>query len=182
MYLSRPHDDVIKWKHFLRYWPFVRGIHRPPVNSPHKCQWRGALVFSFIYTRINGWENNRKAGDLRRHRDHYDVIVMQYGIRYILGIMHMVHPLMCFVVVWTETIVMTSSNGNIFRVTGPLCGEFTGPGDFPHNGQWRGALMFSLIWVWINDWVNNREADDLRRHRGRYDINVILYPCPSLVG
>ena len=23
--------DVIKWKHFPRYWPFVRGIHRPPV-------------------------------------------------------------------------------------------------------------------------------------------------------
>ena len=42
------HDDVIKWKHFPRYWPFVRGIHRPPVNSPHKGQWRGALLFFFI--------------------------------------------------------------------------------------------------------------------------------------
>ena len=40
------HDDVIKWKHFPRYWPFVRGIHRSPVNSPHKGQWRGALMFS----------------------------------------------------------------------------------------------------------------------------------------
>ena len=30
------HDDVIKWKHFPRYWPFVRGIHRSPVNSLHK--------------------------------------------------------------------------------------------------------------------------------------------------
>ena len=28
-------------------------------------------------------------------------------------------------------LMMTSSNGNIFRVTGPLCGEFTGPGEFP---------------------------------------------------
>ena len=42
------HDDVIKWKHFPRYWPFVRGIHRSPVNSPHKGQWRGALMFSLI--------------------------------------------------------------------------------------------------------------------------------------
>ena len=42
------HDDVIKWKHFLRYWPFVRGIHWPPVNSPRKGQWRGALMFSLI--------------------------------------------------------------------------------------------------------------------------------------
>ena len=32
------HDDVIKWKQFLRYWPFVRGIHRSPVDSPHKGQ------------------------------------------------------------------------------------------------------------------------------------------------
>ena len=35
---QRKHDDVIKWKHFPRYWPFVRGIHRSPVNSPHKGQ------------------------------------------------------------------------------------------------------------------------------------------------
>ena len=42
------HDDVIKGKHFPRYWPFVRGIHRSRVNSPHKSQWRGALMFSLI--------------------------------------------------------------------------------------------------------------------------------------
>ena len=70
------HDDVIKWKHFPRYWPFVRGIHRSPVNSPHKGQWRRALMFSLIYARINSWVNNREAGDLRRHPTHCDVIVM----------------------------------------------------------------------------------------------------------
>ena len=69
-------DDVIKWKHFLRYWPFVRGIHRSPVNSPHNGQWRGALMFTLICARINGWVNNRQPGDLRRHRAIYDVIVM----------------------------------------------------------------------------------------------------------
>ena len=47
------------------------------------------------------------------------------------------------------------------------------PVNSPHKGQWRGALMFSLICVWINDWVNNREAGDLRRHRGHYDVNVM---------
>ena len=70
------HDDVIKWKHFPRYLPFVRGIHRSPVNSPHKGQWRGVLKFSLICARINGWVNNREAGDLRRHQAHCDVIVM----------------------------------------------------------------------------------------------------------
>ena len=70
------HDDVIKWKHFLRYWTVVRGIHRSPVSSSHKGQWRGALKFSLVSARINGWVNNREAGDLRRHRAHYDIIVM----------------------------------------------------------------------------------------------------------
>ena len=70
------HDDVIKWKHFPRYWPFVRGIHRSPVNSPHKGQWRGALMFSLMCVRMNGSVNNREAGDLRRYHAHYDVTVM----------------------------------------------------------------------------------------------------------
>ena len=64
---------------FSAYWSFVRGIHRSPVNSPHKGQWRGALVFSLICVFINGWVNNREAGDLRRYRDHYDVIVLTLG-------------------------------------------------------------------------------------------------------
>ena len=41
--MYKSHDDVIKWKHFPRYWPFVRGIHRSSVHSPRKGQWRGAL-------------------------------------------------------------------------------------------------------------------------------------------
>ena len=69
-------DDLIKWKHFPRYWAFVRGIHRSPVNSPHKGQWRGALMFSLICIWINGWVNTHEAGDLRHHRTHYDVIAM----------------------------------------------------------------------------------------------------------
>ena len=75
------HDDVIEWKHFPRYWPFVRGIHRTPVNSPPKSQWRGALMFSLIYAWTNGWANNRDGGDLRRHRAHYDVTVMLFNIK-----------------------------------------------------------------------------------------------------
>ena len=70
------HDDVIKWKHFPRNWPFVRGIHRSRWIPHTKGQWHGALMFSLICVRINGWVNNREAGDLRRYRGHYDVIVM----------------------------------------------------------------------------------------------------------
>ena len=70
------HDDVITWKDFPRYWSFVWEIHRSRVNSHHKGQWRGALVFSLICAGMNDWVNNREAGDLRRHRAHFDVIVM----------------------------------------------------------------------------------------------------------
>ena len=63
--------------------------------------------------------------------------------------------------------MMTSSNGNIFRVTGPLCGEFTGH-------RWHRALMFSLICTCMNDWVNNCEAGDLRRHHAHYDVSVMV--------
>ena len=69
-------EDVIKWKHFPRYWPFMWGIHRVPVNSPHKGQWRRALMLSLICTWINGWVNNREADGLIRHSAHYDVTVM----------------------------------------------------------------------------------------------------------
>ena len=71
-------DDVIKWKHFPCYWPFVWEIHRSPVNSPQKGQWRGALMLSLICAWINGRISNREAGDLRRHRAHYDGIVMSF--------------------------------------------------------------------------------------------------------
>ena len=83
-----------------------------------------------------------------------------------------------------SVVMMTSSNGNIFRVTGPLCGDFTG-----HRGDFIGhrwiplkeasdaarALMLSLICAGINAWVNNRKAGDSRRHRAHYDVIVILH-------
>ena len=58
-------------KHFPPYWPFVQGIHRPPVNSLHRGQLRRALMFCLICAWTNGWVNNRDTGNLRRHRAHY---------------------------------------------------------------------------------------------------------------
>ena len=80
--MQSAHDDVIKWNPFPRYWPFVQGIHQSPVNSAQKGQWHGALMFFLICVWINGWVNNRNAGDLKRHRTHYDVIVMCEGNMY----------------------------------------------------------------------------------------------------
>ena len=74
--------------------------------------------------------------------------------------------------------MMTSWIGNIFRVTGPLWGIHRSPVNSPHKGQWCEASMFSLICPWINDWVNNREACDLRLQRAFY--NVIVMPLHDL--
>ena len=62
------HDDLIKWRHFPRYWLFVRTTHRSPVNFPHKSQWRGALMLFFYLRR-----NKRFS---KQSRGHYDVTVM----------------------------------------------------------------------------------------------------------
>ena len=70
------HDDVIRWKHFPRHWPFVRGFHGSPVNSLTQARYAELWCYLWSAPWINGWVNNRKAGDLRRHRAHYDVIVM----------------------------------------------------------------------------------------------------------
>ena len=69
--------------------------------------------------------------------------------------------------------MMTSSNGSISAF-------HRSPVNSPHNGQWRGTLMFSLIWAWINCWVNNREAGDLRRHRAHYDVRV-MHGCFEMI-
>ena len=62
-----------------------------------------------------------------------------------------------------------------------LCaGNSPVPVNSPHKGKWRGALMFTLICARINDWVNNREAGDLRPHRGHYDVNVMYLKCLRL--
>ena len=61
-----------------------------------------------------------------------------------------------------------------------LCaGNSPFPVNSPHKGQWRGALMFSLICARINDWVNNREAGELRRHRGHCDVNAMFTYSPD---
>ena len=88
--------------------------------------------------------------------------------------------------------MMRSSNGNGFRVTGFLCGEFTGDallvfcaGNSLMTRYWPfvrgihrscGALMFSLICAWLNSWVHNRAAGDLRRHSAHYDVIVMKHP------
>ena len=88
------HDNVIKWKPFSRCWSSV--------NSPHKDQWRGVLMFSLICAWTNARVHNRDAGDLRHHRAHYDVAVMLYPAVTGRQISHCT-------VYWTFTIIYLNS-------------------------------------------------------------------------
>ena len=153
-------DDVIKWKHFPRYWPFVRGIHRSPVNFPHKGQWRGALMFSLICVWINDWANNREAGDLRRYRALCDVIVMT-------------NPVQPRNHSWLHYIMMTSWWKH-FSCYWPFVWRIhRSPVNFPHKGHWRGALMVFFYLRPNNSWENNGDAGNLRCHRAPCDVIVM---------
>ena len=131
MWKLSTHDDVIKWKHFPRYWPFVQGIHRSPVNSLHKGQWRGALMFSLICVWINVWVNNREAGDLRCHHVHYDVTVM-----------NIYYP---FNTSWSLTGLYNSGTPAIRYWLGRIKIQLLrGPGRYPRQ------IMQNLLCVWMS--------------------------------
>ena len=66
---------------------------------------------------------------------------------------------------------MTSSNGNIFRVTVPLCGEFTGHRWIPVSDVELWCFLWSVPEK--RDWASNRDAIDLRPYRAHYDVTVI---------
>ena len=160
----RCHDDVIKWKHFPSYWPFVRGIHRSPVNSPHKGQWRGALMFSLICVWINGWVNNDEAGDLRRSQAHYDVIVMEH---WFLLNMHRFMLFLCVTIIARRKLCYIFTH-NIIKWPGhendhPMNMIFTLHGNIWNSRPWqirvaiRWCQNFNLIQLWILKYIYNKK-------------------------
>ena len=156
------HDDVIKWKYFQRYRPFVRGIHRWPVNSPHKGQWRGALMFSLICAWRNGWVNNHESGNLRHHLAHYDVIVMLVLLWCALVLVDFTHTLEKHddVIKWKH-----------FLPYWPLalC-EW-----IPLTKACNADLWFLTFFdVRLSKWLSkSRDVGDLRRHGAHYDVIVM---------
>ena len=107
-----------------------RGIHWSPVNLPHKGQWRGALMFSLICAWTNGCTNNPESDDLRQHHAYCDVTVMTAAIIWLNAQAPVnLSRKLC--------VMMTSSNGNILRVTGPSWGEPPVTSGFP----WQRPVM-----------------------------------------
>ena len=148
-----PHDDVIKWKHCPRYWPFVRGIHRSPVNSPHKGQWHGSLMFSLICVGINGWVNNLEAGDLRRYRAHYDVIVMAPNHSHRLVIIHVVCVLHLY-----QTVSNTSVRWTPAETFGALLAKLLSGCDSAICLTKCNAMHSKILWNIEKDFQNRLNA------------------------
>ena len=105
------HDDIIKWRHSLRYGPFVweftghRWITRTKASDAELWFWSAPW--------ISGWVNNREAGDLRRHHAYYDVIVMQSNVS---GHIHQAHsvivPILFFYFSATRSLLLCSVSSN----------------------------------------------------------------------
>ena len=135
---NRDSDDPW-WSHQMEtFSAFVRGIHRSPVNSPHKGQWRGALMFSLICAWINDWVNNGEAGDLRRNHAHYDAIVMQIQVP-IIG-----------VTVPADGLLLSRLRGLV--TTNYIYIFLKAMKDFEYdfytpcfNGSWKGVNWFHLV-------------------------------------
>ena len=87
---STPLKGMAWWRHQMETFFVLLAfcVRNSPVTTPHKDQQRGTLMFSLIYTWTRGWVSNRDAGDLRRHRAHYDVTVMGKIDRYVTTIKH----------------------------------------------------------------------------------------------
>ena len=162
---------------------FCGGIHWLPVNSLHKCQWRRALMFSLIFTWINGWVNNGEAGDLRCLLAHYDVTVMcvdkwwrHHGNENVFILMKLSSLTALEVVKMTTTSVASDENfiqmkallfqwwnRNAFLITCPLWGEFTEHGWIPlTKDQWYRAL---------NNLANLIISEEILSNMGIYATN-----------
>ena len=126
------HDDVNKW----RYWPFVRGIHRSPVNYPYKGQWRGALMFSLIWVWINDLVNKGEAGDLRRYRESVQISAHLIFVFFLLVIRTVIRTSIWW---WTFNYDLPFHNPDLIFVAGINTFFFT------YYHWWRQLLH---IWFW----------------------------------
>ena len=155
------HDGVIKWKHFPRYWPFVRGIPRSPVNSPHKGQWRGAFMFSFMFFLtwpLAGWQHSCQP--IRSHvRNHCPLATISnesfLGARSIYGVRPHNNVISSPAVGTVPSIRASSVERGHRLATNPCAhrAQEHGQSNYIHqNSQWRDAFA-NTLWSICEDFV-----------------------------
>ena len=183
---------------------FVRGIHRGPVNSPHKwpvsrkmfpfddviMSWSASIMTCLPGHSPMGHFHNTVQLRLGHGRaitvhiyqwDHSMVFKLQMSVEVKVGKTLTAHYIDVTNYTRLKLYMMTSSNGNIFHITGLLCGEFTGHRWIPLTKA-SDTELWCCLWSapWINNWVNNRKAGDLRRHRAHYDV-IVMYMLLQLM-
>ena len=173
------------------------GIHRSPVNSTHKGQWRGAWMFPpLICAWINGWANNSEAGDLRRHRTHYDVTVMyspllvwgSYAMTYFFSHMIYFYILLFFYAsstlckICAYSCLLVSASQNLFLVeTHADCSDFEGVSwSADSSATWLSSQQLFQ--------ANNKEYTKLKGIKQcqvnffrRGPVMLELYPCHDAI-
>ena len=150
------------------YWPIVKGIYRRPMDFPHNGQYGNCGHVTTLLSLTQFLTFVLKFGFEPRL---FLLVGRDFGLQFrdlialcCRGMPQVPRLAECL------QVMMTSSNGNIFRATGPM---YRSPVNSPHKGQWHEALIFFSSAPWINGWINNREAGDLRRHRAHYYVVVM---------
>ena len=163
----------------------IAGWHDISYNTPLTIDWRRIYIIktprispsggSYRVSILKIWEKINRVMTTPHYR--LCIGIRLYRDKWCFMCHSMFESVWWLLMAWClfGAIMMTSSNGDIFRVTGHLCGEFIGPPlcEFPTQRPVTRSFEFSLICVWINGWVNNGEAGDLRRYRTHYDVTVM---------
>ena len=159
------------WKHFPHYCD--RGNHSPPVYSFYNIM----STFNVLF-HIGAGKMLSKQSICRWFetpcctRD----ITIQWCWIIVTSYIYIGRGIYTYVSskIFHSIYMMTSSNGSVFRITGPMWGESTGPRWIPlTKASDAELLMFSLICAWTSGRANNRDAGDMRRHRVHYDVTVM---------
>ena len=158
------HDDFTRWKHFPCYWPFVGGIHRSPVNYPHKGHWRGAWVFSLICA----WTDSKQWG-----RWWFETLVRSLGRHCNATVVCWCRQCGC-----VQRLILTAGRCACWPGDESICqtrclSKLFGKIFLGRKRLYAAHGSNCKLHDWMNDWINNGEGGDLRRHRAHHDVTVM---------
>ena len=164
-----PRNDVYKWDAFVTSWRFYNRAwqpqrhDRPPETSGTLWIHRGALTNQRCSLATGCGINTEQKQNLVSLLSNISSLS---DTKNLLSFWRIVTILPRAVLAWWRHQMET------FSVLLAICAG-NSLVNSPHKGQWRGALMFSLICTWTNGWVNIRKAVDLGSNRAHYDITVM---------
>ena len=150
----------------------VWGIHRSPVNSPHKGQWRGYLIF-FICAWTNSWANNGDSEDLRHHRAHYGVTVMGFCLNFGVWLVPYLTHIVYFVLSHYTDVIMSSIASQITSLTIVYSAVYSGADQRKHQSS---ASLVFVLGIHRGP-VNSPHKRPVTRKMFPFDDVIMAWPC-----